>query len=95
MNRIMDKRMRRVYLPYQTKVESLLHQANLEVESIGVDERLTQAQQLINQAKNLIGDYMDEQLGIIRNVYTPGELTKEQVIAAEMKVDTTLMGPTL
>lgn len=39
--------------------EKLIFDAMQEIEKLGADEKLTDAQILISKAKNLIGDYID------------------------------------
>jgi len=47
---------------YLTPSETLIYKAMGEIENIGADERLTSAQEYLQKAKDLISDYIDEQL---------------------------------
>lgn len=54
--------MRRNRLDLNTKTELAIREAVSEIEKIGADERLTKAQTLLDQARELVADYIDDQL---------------------------------
>lgn len=54
--------MRRIRLDLMTKAELSIHEAIFEIEKLGADVRLTQAQALLAQAKELVSDYTDGQI---------------------------------
>jgi hypothetical protein len=54
---------RRIRIDLMTKSELAIHQAIGEIENmVACDERLTNAQILLSQAKNLVSDFVDEQI---------------------------------
>ncbi len=53
---------RRSRVDLRTPAESAIGNAILEVEKVGADTRLTEAVILLEQAKNKLADYMDEQI---------------------------------
>lgn len=55
-------RARRMFLDRNTKAELAIFQAMQEVEQIGCSEGLTEAVTLLAKAKDLVGDFIDEQL---------------------------------
>jgi hypothetical protein len=59
--------MRRIRLDLMTKAELSIHEAIFEIEKLGADERLTNAQTLLSQAKNLVSDYTDDQLSSLES----------------------------
>lgn len=57
---------RRAMLPLNTTAELAIYNAINQVEKCGADEKLTNAVVLLSQAKELLGDYIDEQLKICK-----------------------------
>lgn len=53
---------RRNRLDLMTPSEKKIYEAMVEIETLTADERLTNAQKLLEEAKNLVSDYVDEQL---------------------------------
>jgi hypothetical protein len=54
--------LRRIQLELMTPAEKAIYDASLEVEKVGADERLTKAVVLLSEARNLVADYVDEQI---------------------------------
>lgn len=57
--------MRRIRLDLMTKAELSIYKAIAEVECLGADTMLTQAQTLLQQAKDLVSDYVDGQISAL------------------------------
>ena len=55
---------RRIRLDLITPAELAIYEAVQAVEKAGADERLTEAVILLGKAKDLVSDYVDEQLDI-------------------------------
>lgn len=55
----MDEVTRRNRLDLCTPAEKAIYEATYEIEKIGADVRLTEAQNLLDKARNLIADYID------------------------------------
>lgn len=53
---------RRARLDLNTKAELSISKAIDEIENLGADPRLTKAQIKLQEAKDLLSDYVDEQL---------------------------------
>ena len=53
---------RRINILYLTPSEKKIHEAISEIESLGADVRLTQAQLLLSQALRELADFIDEQI---------------------------------
>jgi hypothetical protein len=53
---------RRIQLDLMTPAEKSIYDACLEVEKVGADERLTKAVVMLSEARNLVADYVDEQI---------------------------------
>lgn len=53
---------RRIQLNLLTPAETAIHVAMIEVEKVGADPRLTDAIVLLQQAREKVGDYLDERL---------------------------------
>lgn len=53
---------RRANLELNTKAELAITKAMEEIELVGADPRLTDAQIKLSEAKDLLSDYVDEQL---------------------------------
>lgn len=56
------KPQRRIYLTLQSPAELAITDAVGKVEALSPDVRLTEAVKLLQQAKDLVGDYIDERL---------------------------------
>jgi len=54
---------RRSRLDLCTPAEVAIYNAMQEVEKVGADVRLTDAVNLLSQAKDKVADYVDEQIG--------------------------------
>ena len=53
---------RRNYLDLQEPAESAIYNAMTEIEAIGADVKLTEAITLLQKAKELVSDYIDEKI---------------------------------
>jgi hypothetical protein len=51
---------RRNQLDLNWRCEMAIYVAMVEIEQLGADERLTKAITLLNEAKNLVGDFVDD-----------------------------------
>jgi hypothetical protein len=51
---------RRNRLDLNERSEMAIYVAMVEIEQLGADERLTKAITLLNEAKNLVGDFVDD-----------------------------------
>ncbi len=53
---------RRNNLELMTPAERAIYDATVEVEKVGADERLTKAVMLLEEAQNLVANYVDENI---------------------------------
>lgn len=58
---------RRSRLDLNTEAEIIINDAIQEIEKMGADEGLTKAQMLLDQAKNLVSDYIDNEINSLSN----------------------------
>lgn len=58
---------RRLRLDLNTEAEIIINDAIQEIEKMGADEKLTKAQILLSEAKDLVSDYIDKE---INNLFT-------------------------